>query len=85
MKLTKLFIEFTNSEKTAGLVLVACTIISLILANSSFGQHYINLWHFTIFNKPLEFWINDGLMTLFFFIGWLRNRTRTLCRRIIKY
>ncbi len=68
MKLTKLFTEFTNSEKASGLVLVACTIISLIAANSSFWQHYIHLWHFTIFNKPLEFWINDGLMTLFFLL-----------------
>ncbi len=68
MKLTKLFTEFTNSKKAAGLVLVACTIISLIVANSSFGQDYIHLWHFTIFNKSLEFWINDGLMTLFFLL-----------------
>ena len=68
LKLTKLFTDFTNSEKTAGLVLVACTIISLMLANCSFSEQYIKFWHFTIFNKPLEFWINDGLMTLFFLL-----------------
>ncbi len=66
-KLSKLFREFFDSEKTAGLVLVACTIISLALTNI-FGHSYSDFWHVHIFSKPLEFWINDGLMTIFFLL-----------------
>ena len=66
-RLSKLFREFFDSEKTAGLILVACTIISLALTNV-FGQYYYGFWHVHIFSKPLEFWINEGLMTIFFLL-----------------
>jgi len=66
-KLSKLFREFSDSEKTAGLILIVCTIISLTLTNI-FGHSYSDFWHLTIFAKPLEFWINDGLMTIFFLL-----------------
>ncbi len=68
MKLTKLFNEFFNSEKSAGLILMLCSIVSLLLANSAFGQNYIHFWHIDIFSKSTEFWINDGLMTVFFLL-----------------
>lgn len=68
MRLTKLFNEFFNSEKSAGLILILCCLLSLLLTNSTFGHYYIQLWHFEIFSKPLEFWINDGLMTIFFLL-----------------
>jgi Na+:H+ antiporter, NhaA family len=68
MKLTNLFNEFFKSEKSAGLILIFCTIFSLILANSTFGLSYFHFWHLTIFSKPVEFWINDGLMTVFFLL-----------------
>jgi Na+:H+ antiporter, NhaA family len=66
MQLTKLFTDFFNSERAAGLILILCTALSLILANTAFGQNYIHLWHTNLLEKPAEFWINDGLMTLFF-------------------
>lgn len=68
MKLTKLFIDFFESEKSSGVILIACTIISLVLTNLSFGESYTHFWHSDIFSKPLEFWINDGLMTIFFLL-----------------
>ncbi len=68
MKLTGLFNEFFNSEKSAGLILMLCSIVSLLLANSAFGQNYIHLWHIDVLSKPIEFWINDGLMTVFFLL-----------------
>jgi len=64
MKLSKLFKEFFESEKTSGLILILCTIISLALTNL-FGH---SLWRAIIFSKPLDFWINDGLMTIFFLL-----------------
>lgn len=68
MKATKLFTEFFHSEKSAGLVLIGCTFISLLLANSSFGHVYLDAWHSTFITRSVEFWINDGLMTVFFLL-----------------
>lgn len=66
MRMTKLFTEFLNSEKTGGVVLVACTIVSLVLTNSMWGETYAHLWHADLAGRSVEFWINDGLMTIFF-------------------
>ena len=66
MKMTKLFTGFFKSEKSGGLILIVCTVVSLCLANSSWGPTYINAWHTAILSKPVEFWINDVLMTVFF-------------------
>lgn len=68
MKPTKLFNEFFQSEKSAGIVLMICSIVSILLANSPVGQSYLNIWHINIFSKPIEYWINDGLMTVFFLL-----------------
>jgi NhaA family Na+:H+ antiporter len=68
MKNTRLYKEFFESEKAGGLILVFCTVISLILANSLFKADYTHLWHITIANHALEYWINDGLMTIFFLL-----------------
>lgn len=68
MKLTKLFIEFFNSEKASGLILIFCSAVSLIITNSPLGESYSHLWHAEIFYRPVEFWINDGLMTIFFLL-----------------
>ncbi|MBC7695263.1 MAG: Na+/H+ antiporter NhaA [Burkholderiales bacterium] len=68
MKLSTLFEDFTGSEKSAGIILIISTIFSLIIANSVIGHPYIAFWHSIFFNKPIEFWINDGLMTVFFLL-----------------
>jgi NhaA family Na+:H+ antiporter len=68
MKVTKLFKEFFDNEKTAGVTLIFCTIISLALANSAIGLDYNHFWHSPLGGKNLEYWINDGLMTIFFLL-----------------
>lgn len=68
MNPTKLFAEFFESEKAGGLILIVCTLISLSLANSGIGPYYQHLWHASLMSKSFEFWINDGLMTLFFLL-----------------
>ncbi len=68
MKITRLFNDFFESEKASGLILIFCTLISLMLANSFLKDEYAHLWHITIANHPLEYWINDGLMTIFFLL-----------------
>lgn len=68
MKITKLFNEFFDSEKAGGLILIFCTIISLIIANSHLNESYQSFWHQTIGTHTLSHWINDGLMTIFFLL-----------------
>lgn len=68
MKVTKLFTEFFESEKAGGLVLIACTIISLTLANSNFGDVYQNFFQTNFTGLSIEHWINDGLMAIFFLL-----------------
>ncbi len=68
MKLTKLFIDFFNSEKAGGLILVFVTFLSLGLSNSSVQTGYINFWHIDLGGHSIVHWINDGLMTIFFLL-----------------
>lgn len=75
-KLSKLFTEFFQSEQSSGIVLILCTLIAIIVANSPFGKSYIDFWHIKLgfetsrigLNLTLEHWINDGLMAIFFLL-----------------
>ena len=66
--LPSLFREFFNSEKTGGLFLIACTVLSLVLANSAYSDSYIQFWDTQFQGHSLTHWINDGLMTIFFLL-----------------
>jgi NhaA family Na+:H+ antiporter len=68
MKKTKLFHDFFESEKAGGFILIICTIVSLLVANSVWSESYMHLWHSQIGNQSIEYWINDGLMTIFFLL-----------------
>lgn len=63
-----LFKDFFENEKSSGLILIACTLVSLFLANSVFSDEYQHIWHTKIGTESLEYWINDGLMTIFFLL-----------------
>ncbi len=68
MKATKLFKEFFQSEKAGGLILMGCTLVSLLVANSSWGPGYHHFWETDLGGHSLEHWVNDGLMTIFFLL-----------------
>lgn len=76
MRSTQLFKEFFNSEKSSGIVLIFCTVASMALANYFIGTSYIDFWHhkagFSIgpinIQLSIEYWINDGLMAIFFLL-----------------
>lgn len=67
-KLSYLFTDFIESEKSGGLILIACTLISLVIANSNYGETYLNFWDIQFSGHSIEHWINDGLMTIFFLL-----------------
>ena len=68
MKISQLFKDFLDSEKVSGLILILCTIFSLFFANSIFGESYQHFWHLNLGTQNIEYWINDGLMTIFFLL-----------------
>jgi NhaA family Na+:H+ antiporter len=68
IKATKLFKDFFESEKAGGLILIGCTLISLVLANTIFSSGYLHFWHTIFAGQPIEYWINDGLMVIFFLL-----------------
>ena len=68
MKLTQTFTAFFQSEKAGGLLLLFATLMSLLLANSSFQTEYISFWDTEIGHHSITHWINDGLMTIFFLL-----------------
>lgn len=49
-------------------MLIVCTVVSLIFANSILGENYLNLWRMYIGPLSVEHWINDGLMAIFFLL-----------------
>ncbi len=68
MKLTRLFKEFFQSEQAGGILLIFCTLGSLFLSNSFLRGPYLAIWQFQITGHPIGFWINDGLMAIFFLL-----------------
>jgi NhaA family Na+:H+ antiporter len=74
--------SFLAIEAASGIILLCAAVIALAWANSRFFDSYQALWHTPIglklgawsFERDLHFWINDGLMTIFFFVVGLEIR-----------
>jgi NhaA family Na+:H+ antiporter len=70
----KPFTEFLKSGSLGGVILIACVIISLLIANSPLGDGFESLLQTQIgfdtqtvhLRYPVLLWINDGLMAIFF-------------------
>lgn len=68
--------EFLRAESAGGMVLLAAAVLALVWANSPASGAYSALWdaELTLGTGPLapshdlRGWVNDGLMTLFFFV-----------------
>jgi NhaA family Na+:H+ antiporter len=67
-KLSNTFKEFFDSEKSSGILLIICTIASLLIANSILGANYLNFWKTYVGGLSIEHWINDALMAIFFLL-----------------
>ena len=68
--------DFLHTEAAGGVVLVAAAVVALVWANSPWKESYVELWHTRlaielgdrVLALDLREWINDGLMTIFFFV-----------------
>jgi NhaA family Na+:H+ antiporter len=67
-RLTKTFKEFFDSGKSSGILLIICTAISLLIANSFLGSSYLAFWQTKAGGLSVEHWINDLLMAIFFLL-----------------
>lgn len=78
--------KMTQSESFAGVLLLCCAILAMIVANSPLGGAYADLWktklgfsvngHFI--GMSLEHWINDVLMAFFFLVVGLEIKREVL-------
>ena len=67
---------FVHSEVSGSILLLACTVVALVWANSPWADSYFDLLHTYVgvswgdaaFKLSLHHWINDGLMVIFFFV-----------------
>lgn len=80
------FRRFLRVEQASGVLLIACTILSLLLANSALAEQYHSFWNqrldlsFAWIHLDESFigWINDGLMTIFFLVAGLEIKRELL-------
>ena len=68
-------LRFAQLENAGAILLLLMTVIALVWANSPWAESYYHLWHTPVafgfgdhvLSLPLEAWVNDGLMAIFFF------------------
>jgi len=75
-RFTYTFARFLKIEAAAGGVLLLATVVAVILSNTAWSSSFLAFWETPIglrfgaqhFTRSLRHWINDALMTLFFFV-----------------
>jgi Na+:H+ antiporter, NhaA family len=75
-RLVRALQTFLETEVSGGILLLAAALVALIWANSPFADGYERLWRTELtlrvgpwtLAQDLRHWVNDGLMTLFFFV-----------------
>ena len=78
--------KFINKEALSGVLLFIATVAAVIVANSSLGQAYYDLWHMPLgmnvgdlkISMTLTYWIDDALMALFFLMVGLEIKREML-------
>ncbi|ELQ2611372.1 Na+/H+ antiporter NhaA [Campylobacter upsaliensis] len=67
--------NFVHNEAFGGVLLIICTVFALLVQNSSLSDHYRELLNLNMgfvagefrLEKPFLLWVNDGLISIFFF------------------
>lgn len=85
-RLTNPFRQFIELEESSGIILLLCSVLALVLANSPWQESFVHFWeeHFSLafgtfrLEKSLEHWINDGLMAIFFLLVGLEIKQEVM-------
>lgn len=80
------FQDYMKNEASGGILLLLCTAIAILWANSPWAQEYVRVWQTPltigvgewVLSKPALLWINDGLMAVFFFLVGLEIKREIL-------
>jgi len=78
--------DFANEAASGGIVLLACATVAMALVNSPLSAEYLAIWDEKLtvtlggagVAKSVHFWINDGLMAVFFFVVGLEIKREVL-------
>lgn len=76
--------DFFKQESASGKLIVFASLVGLLVANSSWGNTYFEILESTFslsvsafsFEMDLIHFVNDGLMTIFFFVVGLEIKKR---------
>lgn len=85
--------RFLRIEAASGLLLLVTAALALVWANSPWASLYTDLWHTQlgvrigsfVFERSLEWVVNDGLMVLFFFVVGLEIRREIHCGELSEW
>ncbi len=74
VKILSPFQAFAQNKVSGGVLLLVCSIVALVWANSAWAQSYADFWHTRMevgvagyaIRQDLHFWVNDLLMAVFF-------------------
>jgi NhaA family Na+:H+ antiporter len=75
-RVTEPFARFFQIEAASGVILLLFTMVALFLSNSPWATPFLNSWEIEAglsfgafeWTRSLKDWINDALLTLFFFV-----------------
>lgn len=85
--------RFLRIEAASGVLLLVTAAVALVWANSPWAGSYADLWHTKVglrlgsfvFERPLEWIVNDGLMAIFFFVVGLEIRREIYCGELSEW
>ncbi len=78
--------EFVHDETSGGLLLMACAVLAMVMANTGLANVYdgvlqtrftVQLANYSV-SHTVHHWVNDGLMALFFFVVGLEIKREVL-------
>lgn len=78
---------FISNSIMGGVVLLVCAVIAIVLANSTWSESFLGIWKHKIsigiddklfLNYDLQHWVNDGLISIFFFVLGLELKREIL-------
>jgi Na+:H+ antiporter, NhaA family len=84
--ITSPFTRFARMEAAGGILLLVATGAALLWANSSWEHSYYQIWHTQVtislgglsLSESRHEWVNDGLMSIFFFLVGLEIKRELL-------
>jgi NhaA family Na+:H+ antiporter len=85
--------QFIRLESASGIVLLSAAVLALLIDNSAYSKFYNNVlntplaFHFGAinFSHSILFWINEGLMTLFFLLVGLEIKREIYCGELSSF